>query len=222
MGDNIMRTWILILIASLNCVAVSGYAEEKVCEGKVENYREMLEKGTWFPFKMVFPENYVVLPVAPSEDVGLEPGFFVGEKEAIEDLWAQSKKDENAAPNPRSGVFLITWSWNVSQTGPKDFSESEKEARNDIKRIGATFINFGKYDWNGYPVQTLEAKMESVNVTLAYIGLNSGGEVLKVQYITPQNSKPDSKDWTVWKQFIQKSTGVSPDDFFKALKAQEG
>lgn len=210
-----MNSWIIILIASINCIVTCTYAEDALQkEEPMPNYREQLANGTWMPFKMVFPDHYVVLPMIPGEDVSLSPGFCCGEKEAIENLWEHSKKNPESCPNPPSGVFVISWSDNVAQTGPKSFSESsDVEFNQNLKKVGGMLLNMGMLDWNGFPVQFIEAKIPPVNVFLAYIGLNSGGMSLFVRYIAPIN--PSDKDWAVWKQFLQKSSGVPVDEFLK-------
>lgn len=215
-----MKLWIIILVAALNSITTYTYAEVTLKqEEPMPNYREQLKQGTWMPFKMVFPDHYVVLPIIPDEEIGLSPGFCCGEKEAIENLWMQSIKSPESCPNPPSGVFVISWSDNVAQTGPKSFSDSsDVELHKNLEKVGGILLNTGVLDWNGFPVQFIEAKMPPVNVFLAYIGLNSGGISVKVRYIAPIN--PSDKDWAIWKQFLQKSSGVSIEDFLK-LKNQE-
>jgi hypothetical protein len=45
---------------------------------------------------MAFPEHYVVLPADRNKEIGLDPGFFCGERSTIKDLWQQYEKDPKA------------------------------------------------------------------------------------------------------------------------------
>ena len=83
-----MRLWILSLIACITCVVAPGYAENVFSDEiwDVLNYRRRIDRGDWLPFKMAFPAHYVVLPADRNKELGLDPGFFCGEKENHSEL----------------------------------------------------------------------------------------------------------------------------------------
>src|SRR5258708_8534525 len=210
-----MRLWILSLIAYSTCAVVPGYAENGFPEEvwNALNYRKKIDRGDWLPFKMAFPEHYVVLPVDRNKELGLEPGFFCGERSAIKGLWHQYEKDSKANLNPVSGVFYVSLSWDLGQKDSKEFSISDQEIRSMLEKQGATSVNICNLHWNEFPVKSVEIQFSSCShIFMAWIGLNTGGEVIKIQYFYPQPTTLFTEECAIWNQFLHNSTGLSHDE----------
>src|SRR5262245_58695388 len=119
-----MTRLVLLLIVCMTFAMASAYAESIYSDEvwDVLNYRRMLDRGDWLPFKLAIPVHYVVLPATREKDIGLDPGFFCGERSTIRDLWKQHEKDPTADLNPLSGCFYVGWSWDVAQRDSNSFS----------------------------------------------------------------------------------------------------
>ena len=217
-----MRLWIFYLITFINCMVAPGYAEnsfpDEICE--VLNYRSKLDRGDWLPVKMTFPEHYVVLPADRNKEIGLDPGFFCGERSTIKDLWQQYEKDPKANLKPISGFFYVSWSWDIAQKDSKTFSISDQEIRSMLEKQGATSVNICNLYWNDFPVKSVEAELSHSHAFIAWIGLNTGGEAIKIQYFCPEHTSLFAEECAVWNQFLHKSTGLSYDEYSNCVKRE--
>jgi hypothetical protein len=188
----------------------------------VLNFRKKIERGDWLPFKMAFPDEYVVLPLNRSQsEPALHPGFLVGSREAIKELWQQYEKDETAELYPSSGVFYVGFSWDIGQKkNSKDFTTADKEIYATFKKAGISHITIRSVNWNGYHVKAVEGISPSKElIFVAWIGLNLNGETMKVRYICPENAS-FGQEQIVWNRFLNDSMGISYEKLNKNIEAE--
>lgn len=215
-----MRILILSLIACITCVAAPGYTENLFSDEiwDVLNYRRRLDRGDWLPFEMAFPAHLVVLPVDRNKELGLYPGIYCGERSTIKDLWRQYEEDPNANLNPLSGVFYISLSWDIGQKDSETFSVSDQEISSFLEKQGATSINISTVYWNEFPVKSVEVKFSSCSYTfIAWVGLNTGGEAVKIQYFCPRDESKFVEERAIWNQFLHNSVGLSYEEYTNRL-----
>lgn len=220
---KIMKLWILLSYACMALLVAPGYTESIYSDEVWDalNYRRKLDRGDWLPFKMAIPEHYVVLPATRDKDIGLDPGFFCGERSTIKDLWQQLEKEPAAELHPNSACFYVTWSWEVAQRGPDSFSVSDQELRSALEKKGASSIQICNLRWNEYPVKSIEIEFPPHTHTFtAWIGLNTGGEAIRVQYSCPENSSLFDEECAIWNHFLHKSTGLSREEYFNRVMSE--
>lgn len=216
-----MKFWIFSFIACLTLVIKQGYSENPPSNEIWDtlNYRKKLDSGSWLPFKLAFPENYVVLPADRNKELGLEPGFFCGERSTIKDLWQQYEKNPDGAIKPLSGTFLVSWSRSVVQRKSNTFSTSNEEIREMLQKQGATSMNICDLYWNEFPVKAVEATLASgSHIFTAWVGLNANGETIKIRYFCPKDKALFKEESAIWNHFINNTTALSRDEYFRRIE----
>jgi hypothetical protein len=208
-----MKQKILYLIVYVTSIFSYGYSENAFSKDMWDklNYRELMDNA--LPFKLALPAHYVILPFDPQdEEVGLNNGFFCGERSAIKEIWKQNEEDPNSIMNPSTGVFYFRWSYDVFQKDSKTFSVTDQDIRSVLDKEGVKSIKIYNCFWNNFPVISVtgELTVDSHFVFLAWVGLNSGGgEAILIKYISPKNKSSSTEDFAIWNNFIQNSYGLS-------------
>ncbi len=89
-----------------------------------------------------------------------------------------------------------------------------------LEKQGATSVNICNLYWNDFPVKSVEAELSHSHAFIAWIGLNTGGEAIKIQYFCPEHTSLFAEECAVWNQFLHKSTGLSYDEYSNCVKRE--
>lgn len=173
----------------------------------------------WLPYKIAIPEHYVMRPIGRDKNIGLSDGFLYGDLATIEDLWQQVEKNSDRSINPISGCFIGTLSFDVAQKDASSFSKSDNEIYSELRSKGASSIKIKNLYWNQFPVKALEFQDSKDRPGfIAWIGMNTGGEAMKIYYMCPKDSASLDEERKIWHFFIHKSSGNSNEEILKKMK----
>lgn len=182
-----------------------------------EHVREVFKKGEFLPFKMKVPEGFVLMPLKRDGELGLKEWCAYGEESVIEDLWEQIAKNPQCVMKPRKGLFRMRLSEFV-QKNEKEFSKTDKEIIQNVKLMGAQEVNLRTLNWGPYPLKVVQARLSNGRLlAMGWIGLNSGGYTIVVNYMFPENQKSYTKDIEIWEQFLTQTTAVPLEEHFEEL-----
>lgn len=90
-----------------------------------------------------------------------------------------------------------------------------------LEKMGASSINICNLHWNEYPVKSIEAEFPPhTHIFIAWIGLNTGGETIKVHYLCPKTTSTFVEESAVWNHFLHKSTGLPREEYFNRVMSE--
>lgn len=181
-----------------------------------EKMKEMYKQGEFLPFKMKLPEGYVVMPLSRNGEWGLVSWQAVGEERTILDLWRQSDKNPKCTLNPLTGVIRMRFS-DVVQKNENEFKLDDDEIIGGIKQMGGKNITIRSLKWGEYPVKVVQATLPNHPLAMGWIGLNTGGETVLINYLFPQNRPSYEKELKIWEDFINNTTSISQKELFDKM-----
>lgn len=161
--------------------------------------------------------DYMILPAIepylPAHFVALrhpEDYFKVywGDKDVLEAYF------ENGISHLKSAVISVDISLNVAQIDENRFSSEVSDSDLEFEGIKNCVIN--KWKWGAHPVMSMDATIDDHQVSLAWIGLNQGGQVLYAALIRPLDQPTASiEDSNMWSDFLKKTKPLEGREFYK-------